>query len=185
MLTRQCHAVGATDPGGERSSTRRVLARQSCFVAWPDDWDERFSGAVCSVCDEGRPQETDHGSRVFEGRHIDAYISSRGAQRGYVVAIWRGGHATDLVELTPEELAGFWSEVVTVARAMRDHYRPRKVNYEVLGNQMPHIHAHITARFADGDVSPGRPLPSERNGQLPPDEVAADAQALRALFGHR
>lgn len=141
-----------------------------------------LSGIGCPICDEGRPELTDHGVRIFMGHHVDAYVGRRGAQPGYVVAIWRGRHVTDLGDLTPQELAGFWNEVVTVSGAMERHYRPRKLNYEVLGNQLPHLHAHITARFAEGDVAPGGPLPSDRDQLLDPDAVESDALALRGLL---
>jgi diadenosine tetraphosphate (Ap4A) HIT family hydrolase len=151
-------------------------------VPWPDDWDARFTGSACPMCEEGRPSETDHGVRVFDGRYLDAYVAKQGAQRGYVVAIWRGRHVTDLIDLTADELAGYWSEVVVVANAMRQHYAPRKINYELLGNFIPHVHTHITARFADGDVRPGAPLPKDRDVVFDPGEVVHDAQALSVLL---
>jgi diadenosine tetraphosphate (Ap4A) HIT family hydrolase len=56
------------------------------------------------------------------------------------------------------------------------------VNYEVLGNQVPHLHTHITARFADGDVAPGRPLPQDRDCVLGVEVFEKDAEALSALL---
>lgn len=135
------------------------------------------------MCDEGRPDETPHGVRVFEGRYLDAYLGRRAAQRGYVVAIWRGRHVTDLRDLSSQERAGYWDEVVHVADAVAAHFDARKVNYEVLGNLMPHLHTHITARFAEGDVAPGAPLPpAQRDRELDPLDVAHDATALRTML---
>src|SRR5262245_9318426 len=130
-------------------------------MPWPDDWDARMDGSACPMCDEGRPDETAHGVRVFEGRDLDAYVAKRGAQPGYVVAIWRGRHVTDVIDLEPVERAGYWDEVALVADAMRQHFQPRKVNYEVLGNFVPHVHTHITCRYAEGDAAPGTRLPSQ------------------------
>lgn len=134
------------------------------------------------MCREGSPEETPFGTRVFAGRYCDAYVGTRAVQPGYVCAIWRGRHVTDLGELTPEELAGYWVEVTTVAAAMREHFRARKMNYEVLGNGVPHVHAHLTARFAEGDIQPGGPLRGHLDLDLPADVVECDARALRVLL---
>jgi diadenosine tetraphosphate (Ap4A) HIT family hydrolase len=135
------------------------------------------------MCDEGRPQETPHGIRIFEGRYLDAYVGRRAAQPGYVVAIWRGSHVTDLRHLTSEDRAGYWDEVVRVSEAVAVHFDARKVNYEVLGNVMPHLHTHITARFAEDDVAGGAPIPSaERDRALDPERVSRDAAALSHLL---
>src|SRR5262245_35233773 len=127
-------------------------------MSWPENWAELESGVPCPMCAEGRVEESAHGKRVFAGAFVDAYVGKQAAQPGYVCAVWRGWHVTALSELDEAERAGFWNEIVVVATAMRAHYRPRKMNYEVLGNVVPHLHVHITARFAERDVAPGAPL---------------------------
>ena len=136
------------------------------------------------MCNEGRPVETSYGIRVFRGQHLDAYVGRHAAQRGYLFAVWRGRHVSDLTELSGEELLGYWSEVGIVGAAVQRHFQPRKVNYEVLGNQVPHLHTHITARFAEGDLAPGAPLPHIRDRELPPAELTNDVAVLRALLGN-
>ena len=37
---------------------------------------------------------------------------------GYAYVIWSGRHVTEPGELSPEEAAGFWSEVARVAQAV-------------------------------------------------------------------
>jgi len=36
-----------------------------------------------------------------------------------------------------------WAEVLTVARALISQYQPLKMNYETLGNSLPHLHTHL------------------------------------------
>ena len=151
-------------------------------MAWPNNWEERVGGIHCVMCTEGRPDSTPVGLRVLEGQHLDAYLGLEAAQRGYVVAIWRGRHVVELSERTATELGGYWREVALVAAAMLAHYEPRKLNYETLGNQVPHLHSHVTARFADGDVAPGSPLPAGRSVRLAFDEAMSDAAALRSIL---
>jgi diadenosine tetraphosphate (Ap4A) HIT family hydrolase len=81
-----------------------------------------------------------------------------------------------------EEAVGYWREVLRVASAIERHYRPVKLNYQLLGNAVPHLHTHLLPRFAD-DPSPGRPLefPEGGRSEIPADRLRRDALALRAL----
>jgi diadenosine tetraphosphate (Ap4A) HIT family hydrolase len=55
-----------------------------------------------------------------------------------------------------------------------------KVNYETLGNSMPHLHTHVMPRYAL-DPRPGWPFPyPEEAPALDEDEFRADVEALRA-----
>ena len=42
------------------------------------------------MCAQGRPEETDYGTRILAGEVADAYLQKEGKQRGYTVVIWRG-----------------------------------------------------------------------------------------------
>jgi diadenosine tetraphosphate (Ap4A) HIT family hydrolase len=154
-------------------------------MGWPENWDSLVTDSGCPMCQEGRPKRTPHGIRIFAGEVLDAYVGTRAAQRGYVVAIWRGRHVNDLAELSIPELGSYWSEVTRVSTAVDRHYHPLKVNYEVLGNQVPHLHTHITARFHDGDVAPGKPLPQDRGVELSMELVEKDAAALAVMLEHK
>jgi diadenosine tetraphosphate (Ap4A) HIT family hydrolase len=151
-------------------------------MPWPANWNELYTGEACPMCSEGRPEETAQGIRIFAGQYCDGYLAKRGAQRGYVVAIWRGRHIVEPVDLTPDEGTGYWSEVMRIAGALREHFAARKVNYEILGNAVPHLHTHLTARYQDGDANPGAPLPKDRDVEFPAEGLAEDAQTLRRML---
>ena len=57
-------------------------------------------------------------------------------------------HATELSELGPDR-AAFLDEMATLAQAIEACFRPHKLNYELLGNQVPHLHWHLFPRSAD------------------------------------
>ncbi len=86
------------------------------------------------------------------------------------------------MDLTDEEGARYWREVLHVAAAVRANFGARKVKYETLGNSIPHLHTHVTARFAHGDLSPGGLLPKDRDQPRAPAELVADVRALRAIL---
>ena len=112
---------------------------------WDADWEERKAGKGCPICAEGRPDDTHGNARVFVGRVSDAYLV-RGdiGQPGYTIVIWRGGHIADLTELSDADATTYLREVLKVARALEAHYRPAKLNLEMLGNTVPHLHTHLS-----------------------------------------
>ena len=136
------------------------------------------------MCGQGRPDETDYGVRIFAGEVADAYLRKDGRQRGYTIVIWRGHHVAEPTELEPDEAAAYWRELLQVGRALETHFDPVKMNYETLGNSMPHLHTHVMPRYAD-DPKPGWPFPhpEEPPPPHPEDEFRRDVQALRSRLG--
>src|SRR5947209_2938279 len=67
---------------------------------------------------------------------------------GYCILIARR-HATELSGLEETERRVYLHEMCLLARAIDDCFRPRKLNYELLGNQVPHLHWHLFPRYAD------------------------------------
>ena len=152
-------------------------------MEWPASFYAMRSGDGCPMCDQGRPDETPYGARIFAGGVSDAYLQRADVQRGYTVVVWRGRHVAEPTELEPAEAAAYWLEVVQVARALEEHLEPVKTNYNVLGNSLPHLHTHIIPRYAD-DPKPGWPFPFPDDDPPPIEEAAfrADVDALRALL---
>ena len=135
------------------------------------------------MCDPTRPAVTASGNvRVLATERVDAYVARRVAQRGYVVVIWRGPHAADLTDLDDEQASAYMSDVVQVARAVRDVFGADLVNVQTLGNGVPHLHTHVSARYLVGDVNPGRPLPFESLIELDDEVLEHDARALSVVF---
>jgi diadenosine tetraphosphate (Ap4A) HIT family hydrolase len=99
--------------------------------------------------------------------------------RGYTVVIART-HATELYHLAEAELTQYLADMVRVARAIDQAFRPRKMNYECLGNAVPHLHWHLFPRYA-GDPNPARPVSDHAHEPpaLTEAEVAAIIAAIR------
>jgi diadenosine tetraphosphate (Ap4A) HIT family hydrolase len=154
-------------------------------MEWPESFYAWRRGEGCPICAEGRPDETDFGIRIFAGEVSDAYLQRDGRQRGYVVASWRGRHVAEPTELTTEEAARYWLEVLRVGGAIEAAFRPVKLNYETLGNAVPHLHTHVMPRYAD-DPRPGFPFPhpAGRPQPHPEDALRRDAETLRGLLSY-
>ena len=120
-------------------------------------------GCRCPMCAHDRPDEDDHGIRIHAGRYSDAYLQRVSWLLGYSIVMWRGRHIAEPTELAAQEASGYWLEVLQVASARQRHYQPVKMNYQTLGNAVPHLHTHLLPRFAE-DPAPGRPLPFPEGG---------------------
>lgn len=149
---------------------------------WPADWEERKRGKDCPMCASGRPEETQYGIRIKAGRYSDAYLQRHGIVRGYSIVIWRGRHVAEPMELAPDEASGYCLEVLDVAKALERHYRPVKVNIEMLGNTLPHLHTHVRPRYLD-DPAPFGPLPhGPEDPEFPEGQLRDDAARLREML---
>jgi diadenosine tetraphosphate (Ap4A) HIT family hydrolase len=127
-------------------------------MPWPRAFYEWKVGRGCPACEQGRPDETEDGVRFFAGEVVDAYLRRTDIQRGLSVAIWRGRHVVEPTELTEDEASRYWRELLMVGRAIEETMHPVKMNYNLLGNSVPHLHTHIVPRYED-DPTPGWPFP--------------------------
>lgn len=155
-------------------------------ASWPADWTDRISGSRCEMCESPRVDEDDYGIRIHATDTTDAVLQRAAIQPGYTLVIWRGRYVVEPFELTPAESASYWQTVLVVAQALAEHYKPLKMNYETLGNTVPHLHTHLLPRFTD-EPAPGRPFPllpqDGSEAKTDPGSLAADADALRTLLG--
>jgi diadenosine tetraphosphate (Ap4A) HIT family hydrolase len=85
-----------------------------------------------------------------------AYLNDDQVFLGWTILVLKR-HATELFHLVPEERRQLMEEVTDTARALASILNPVKINYELLGNQLPHIHWHIIPRLA-GDPAPLEPV---------------------------
>src|SRR5262249_54507918 len=74
----------------------------------------------------------------------------------------------------------YYQDMVTVARAIAAAFKPRKMNYEALGNTVGHLHWHLLPRY-EWDPHPKRPIwETSHPPRLPsPEEYADTIAAIR------
>jgi diadenosine tetraphosphate (Ap4A) HIT family hydrolase len=149
-------------------------------VEWPEQFYAWRAGDGCPSCAEGRPSATGAGVRWFAGEACDAYLVRADIQRGLTIAVFRGRHVVEPTELDAAEAAAYGREVLRVGRAIEAAFAPIKLNYDVLGNSVPHLHTHIVPRYAD-DPRPGWPFPfpDPDPPPMPEERLRADLAALR------
>ena len=86
----------------------------------------------------------------------NAYLHDDQFFPGWIVVVFKR-HATELFHLAPTERIQLMEEVNLLAKVVAHVYEARKINYELLGNQLPHIHWHVIPRLAN-DQAPLEPV---------------------------
>jgi diadenosine tetraphosphate (Ap4A) HIT family hydrolase len=108
-----------------------------------------MTGADCPFCHKlSTLRELPGDEVVWQFAHSVAFLGPWQAYHGYCVLVARA-HATELSRLAPEERRGYLDEMCLLAAALEAAFRPHKLNYELLGNQVRHLHWHLFPRYAD------------------------------------
>ena len=102
--------------------------------------------------------------RIIELKHSFVTLNHDQFFPGYVL-LFTKTHVTELFHLRREIRAELMDEVSLVAEALQSVFQPDKINYELLGNMVPHIHWHLIPRFTSEPLWP-RPIWAEPHGEL-------------------
>jgi len=108
---------------------------------------------TCKACQGSWPKE-DH--FIADLGLSKAYLHDDQFFNGWTVVVFKR-HATELFHLAPTERIQLMEEVSRIAKTLAEVYEAKKINYELLGNQLPHIHWHIIPRLAT-DPAPLEPV---------------------------
>ncbi len=128
-----------------------------------------MTNSTCKACRGSWPRR-DH--FIADLGQSKAYLHDDQFFLGWTVVVFQR-HATELFHLTPAERCRLIEEVNHVAKTLTDIYHATKINYELLGNQLPHIHWHVIPRLKSD------PAPLEPVWRVPHDPVALAESALR------
>src|SRR5262245_3624134 len=114
-------------------------------------------------------------------RQTSSGVGGRTSSQIAANELFRGRHVVEPTELSDAEAARFFAELLHVGRAIEGVFEPVKVNYDILGNSVPHLHVQVIPRYAD-DPRPEWPFPfpPEDPPPFPDAELRADAERLRA-----
>jgi diadenosine tetraphosphate (Ap4A) HIT family hydrolase len=160
---------------------------ESPVAAWmpPERWDALVRGEQCPACLEVTGAGRDNREGYFVADLSVSRLRLQHEQHvpGWCVLLLRR-HVREPHELPVAERVAFFEDMVHVGRALEQVYAAQKINYSILGNIVPHLHAHIQPRF-HGDPYPGGPV-SPAPGQavpLSPGQAREQIVRIRATLG--
>jgi diadenosine tetraphosphate (Ap4A) HIT family hydrolase len=152
--------------------------------SWPEDWEARYAGEICVICDALGHGDSDHWVHAADGECTETYLDRSSRIRGYCLAVWSRGHVAEPTELAAAAATAYWQEVLELGRAVVNAFDPVKINYFTLGNTVPHLHTHIVPRYID-DPAPGGPLSWDQvvgSSTFSEEQLREQASAIRVRF---
>ena len=144
-----------------------------------DRWAAMRGGEGCPICRDGMPRDV-----VAELEASWVAMGEDAPMRGYAVLVLKR-HAVELHDLSDDEGAAYMRDIQHLSRAIADATNAVKLNYEIHGNTIPHLHMHLFPRYV-GDPFEGRPIDprSVRGPVYAPGEFSALRDRVRvALAG--
>jgi diadenosine tetraphosphate (Ap4A) HIT family hydrolase len=103
----------------------------------------------CPFCQKlARLDEQPPGEVVWRFPQSVALLGAWQFYHGYCILVSRR-HAHELSELPDDVRQAYLDEMCLLARAVESAFAPHKLNYELLGNQVPHLHWHLFPRSLD------------------------------------
>lgn len=89
-------------------------------------------------------------------------------------------HVVELFDLGDEDLFAFMKEVQWCAKALKEVTKAVKINYEIHGNSLPHLHVHLYPRTRD-DPFPGQAIDyHQRKRWYSEDEFKLFVEGMRS-----
>ena len=114
--------------------------------------DRADPGSVaCVICARGNPLDV-----LVELGATWASAPAQAPLPGYVCVVSKV-HVIEPFELRDEARRAFWDDVSALAEAVHGATAATKLNYEIHGNTIPHLHVHLYPRYP-GDPYEGRPI---------------------------
>jgi diadenosine tetraphosphate (Ap4A) HIT family hydrolase len=123
------------------------------MMAWADAerWARMRSGEDCPICRRGGPNDV-----VADLAVCWVTAGERAPMRGYCCLVVKR-YAVELHDLTDEEAVAYMRDIQQLSRAVQRVTGAVKMNYEVHGNTLPHLHMHVYPRQV-GDRFEGGPI---------------------------
>jgi diadenosine tetraphosphate (Ap4A) HIT family hydrolase len=131
-----------------------------------------MSDPSCSAC-SGTWPHSDH--FIADLGLSMAYLHDDQFFPGWTVVVFKR-HATELFHLAATERIQMMEEVSRFAKLLAEMFDARKMNYGLLGNQMPHIHWHLIPRLSND------PAPLEPVWCVPHDPVTLSEEAIQSTI---
>jgi len=110
----------------------------------------------CEICHRIARFKPDSPYLIAEMETGYAVLADNQLYPGYTIFLAKRC-VPEVHELPPAERARFLGEMAQVAEAVFRACAPRKLNYELLGNSVSHLHWHLFPRYAD-DPNPLLPV---------------------------
>jgi len=133
------------------------------------DWQDEKKCPVC-VFGETGALDTVVIKELDYSRVEASMLAAQGLLWGKCMVICKK-HYVELHEMLPQDLLGYMSDVQKTAWALKKVTSAVKINLEIHGNTIPHLHTHLFPRYLD-DLYAGRPIDFTKISPVPYESKA-------------
>jgi diadenosine tetraphosphate (Ap4A) HIT family hydrolase len=138
----------------------------------PDQWLFQVQKENCPYCRKDEYPSQASTLKLFT--HSELCAHPQVCLKGTCYLITRE-HYVELFDLDDDALLGFIKEVQVAARVLKEVTGAFKINYEVHGNTVPHLHLHLFPRYVD---DPFAGVPIDKNLVEPPVYVEGEFETF-------
>ena len=153
-----------------------------------EKWDALVRSKGCKFCAEviSRQVSDNYGYTIADLSFSRLRLCKNQYVHGYCVLICHK-HVREPYELPQDERDLFFDDMMRAGLALENVFKSIKMNFEILGNAVPHLHCHLKPRYF-GDGAPNRPIdPNMETVILEPEEylkrVGMIKEALASCLG--
>lgn len=134
-----------------------------------DRWVAMYTGKDCPECEHLKTGANPSGYPIAE-LGVSRLDLMRNQSAPGMCALYFYRHTTELYDLDEDESAWFMCDMMTASQALAEVFEPTKMNYQILGNQSPHLHCILQPRYY-GDSEPGWPIDPYKEQVLLPEQA--------------
>lgn len=116
--------------------------------AWQDRerWAQLVRGEACPICLSGGPSGI---VAELEGGYLK--VDEHARVRGYCCLVAKR-HAVELHDLSEAKGAALMRDLQRVSRVVQGITGAIKINHEIHGNTIPHLHVHVIPRYPNDEL---------------------------------
>jgi diadenosine tetraphosphate (Ap4A) HIT family hydrolase len=151
------------------------MSKPNETIAWNDHdrWAALCSGEACPICVQREPLDV-----VAKLEVCWVTMQEAAPVPGYVCLVSQS-HVVELHDLPEAAAAAFMHDAQRVSKALAAATGAVKLNYEIHGNSIPHLHLHFFPRHR-GDQFEGQPINPKAVAQ--PVYVPGEFRRIRDAF---
>jgi diadenosine tetraphosphate (Ap4A) HIT family hydrolase/predicted GNAT family N-acyltransferase len=123
------------------------------------EWQDAENCPVCAYGEKGAPDTVVIKELQFS--RVEASMLAAQGQLWGKCEVVSKKHYVELDDMTAHDLLGYMTDVQKVSKALKEVTGAVKINLEIHGNTLPHLHTHLFPRYLD-DPFAGQPVDFNR-----------------------
>ncbi|MBR1175364.1 HIT family protein [Bradyrhizobium sp. KB893862 SZCCT0404] len=141
-------------------------------------WEARISGTSCEFCRWDEAIRATYPVEVARLRVSRWFLGANQYVRGYSILVL-DRHAIELYDLDTTVRQAFTEDMADAGQALGRVLKPIKMNFELLGNVVPHLHCHLKPRHRHDRPAHARIFQDAQREQMPLTQLEQLAGELR------